>query len=303
MIAQMTYLQIITYFILYSALGWMVEVIYQALAKGIVVNRGFLNGPVCPIYGFGVVGIFITTTFIFGDNISSVNFFAVFLCGMVIATVIEFLGGWVLDRCFHARWWDYREKPFNLHGYICLEFSVIWGLGIVLVVREIQPLVRHLLMPFLKWEMSSWIVAAICLLYLADFVVSVSIMIGLNQRFAELNELQQRMRVVSNELSTRIGNEALEKAQKMDQFKLQTSLAKSELRDSLGDNRIELEDLIREMEERKHLFEAKKEEFYMAYLQRKHFGFGRVMRAFPEMRHRDYGELLQELRNQINLRG
>jgi uncharacterized membrane protein len=384
MTTQITPLAIITYFILYSVLGWMVEVVYQALTKGVVVNRGFLNGPVCPIYGFGVVGIFLTVTFIFGRNISSVSFGAIFLCGIIIATSIELFGGWVLDRCFHARWWDYREKPFNFHGYICLEFSIIWGLGIVLVVREVQPLVRSILAPFLAWRLAPWLVAAACLLYFADFVVSVFIMIGLNKRFAELDELRQRMRVVSDELSSRIGTEALETAQKMDDLKVQTSLVKAELRDALEDNRLELEEaraemlrareqriqslaqevedtvsemrrireekqealaqdveaaieertrareqrlealaqevenakaemrrireekreaLAQEMDERKRLLEEKKEEFYLAYLQRKHFGFGRVMRAFPQMEHRDYEDVLDELREQFNLRG
>ena len=134
MICGMTYYQICWYFLVYSFGGWVVEVIFHAVTLGKVINRGFLNGPVCPVYGFGVISVFamINTLQSSGYQMSDGM---IFIFGVILATVVELIAGWLLDVCFHARWWDYSDKPLNFHGYICLEFSLIWGLAIVLVVE------------------------------------------------------------------------------------------------------------------------------------------------------------------------
>ena len=134
MICGMTYFQICLYFLFYSFGGWVVEVIFHAVALGKVINRGFLNGPVCPVYGFGVLSVFaLLNTIQSGGHVMSEGM--IFVFGFVLATLVELIAGWLLDVCFHARWWDYSDKPLNFHGYICLEFSLIWGLAIVMVVK------------------------------------------------------------------------------------------------------------------------------------------------------------------------
>ena len=123
------------YFMVYSFLGWCVEIVFCAVTTGKVVNRGFLNGPLCPIYGFGMVailGFFDHLMLVLGAEGKS-NAFMLFLGGVFITTAIELFGGWALDKLFHIRWWDYSDKPFNFHGYICPEFSFFWGIGTVFV--------------------------------------------------------------------------------------------------------------------------------------------------------------------------
>ena len=134
MICGMTYYQICWYFLIYSFGGWALEVVYHAVACGKVINRGFLNGPVCPVYGFGVLSVFAMINTIQGGGYL-MNDGMIFLFGVILATAVELIAGWLLDVCFHARWWDYSNKPLNLHGYICLEFSLIWGVAILLVVK------------------------------------------------------------------------------------------------------------------------------------------------------------------------
>ena len=127
MICGMTYFQICLYFLVYSFGGWVVEVIFHAVALGKVINRGFLNGPVCPVYGFGALSVFaLLNTIQSGGHQMSEGM--IFVFGFVLATAVELIAGWLLDVCFHARWWDYSDKPLNFHGYICL-FSAI-GFGI-----------------------------------------------------------------------------------------------------------------------------------------------------------------------------
>ena len=133
----MTYYQICWYFLIYSFGGWALEVVYHAVACGKVINRGFLNGPVCPVYGFGVLSVFAMMNTFQGSGYQ-LSDGMIFLFGVILATAVELIAGWLLDVCFHARWWDYSNKPLNFHGYICLEFSLIWGVAILLVVKIFQ---------------------------------------------------------------------------------------------------------------------------------------------------------------------
>ena len=237
MIAGISYYHIFQYFLIYSFLGWCTEVAYAAVCEGRVVNRGFLNGPVCPIYGFGILTVFGTINTglsRFGTGSSYTNLLLIFLCGMALTTMIELFGGWALDRLFHASWWDYSDKPFNFHGYICLQFSLLWGIGIVLIVEVLHPLIAATfdrIMP----ETVGWpLMYFLYIVYASDTMLSVMIMVGLNKRLAELDEMQKRMRVVSNTLSDGIGRSALGTAQYIGEAKVQAALAKAEAIDSLS---------------------------------------------------------------------
>ena len=153
---------------------------------------------------------------------------------MALTTMIELFGGWALDRLFHASWWDYSDKPFNFHGYICLQFSLLWGIGIVLIVEVLHPLIAATfdrIMP----ETVGWpLMYFLYIVYASDTMLSVMIMVGLNKRLAELDEMQKRMRVVSNTLSDGIGRSALGTAQYIGEAKVQAALAKAEAIDSLS---------------------------------------------------------------------
>ena len=115
--------QIFAYFLIYSCLGWCLEVIYAAVTTGKLINRGFLNGPVCPIYGFGMVIVLFALTPL------SHNLLLLYLGGVILPSALELVGGWALYKLYHTRWWDYSDYPFNIGGYICLEFSLLWGVG------------------------------------------------------------------------------------------------------------------------------------------------------------------------------
>ena len=95
-------------FFIYAFLGWCTEVSYAALVTGKFVNRGFLNGPVCPVYGFGAVIILAALTPL-ADNL-----LLLFLGSMALASALEWLTGFALEKLFHQRWWDYSDQPFNL---------------------------------------------------------------------------------------------------------------------------------------------------------------------------------------------
>ena len=106
-------------FFIYAFFGWCIEVVFCGLNEGHFINRGFLNGPVCPIYGVGGVIVVLCLTPI-KDNI-----FLLFVGSALLTSILELITGFALDKIFHARWWDYTDMPFNIGGYICLKFSIL----------------------------------------------------------------------------------------------------------------------------------------------------------------------------------
>ena len=294
MICGMTYFQICLYFLFYSFGGWVVEVIFHAVALGKVINRGFLNGPVCPVYGFGVLSVFaLLNTIQSGGLVMSEGM--IFVFGFVLATLVELIAGWLLDVCFHARWWDYSDKPLNFHGYICLEFSLIWGLAIVMVVKVFQKYVENQASHTpATWE---WVVMAILYAaYFADFVVTVATIRGLNKKLTRLDKVSSDMRIVSDKLSNTLATTTIDTVQKVGEGKAQVTLAKAELRDATIEQKDKSIEMLRM---KKAELQAQFNELSGSITNHTVFGQGRIIKAFPEMKHRDYFELIQELKKKL----
>jgi len=119
--------QIIICLSFFSIMGWVCEVLWCSAGAGKLVNRGFLSGPWCPIYGFGALFISALAAPFAANPLS------VFLISVTVACVIEYFTGWLLETLFQNRWWDYSNKPFNLKGRVCLENAGIFG-GLGLIV-------------------------------------------------------------------------------------------------------------------------------------------------------------------------
>lgn len=200
----MTLYQILWYFLIYSFIGWCIEVIFHAMKAHRLVNRGFLNGPVCPVYGFGVVLVFAAVHVIVaqsGGSFQDISLFLLFPIGVVLTTAVELLGGYMLDKAFHARWWNYSNEKFNYHGYICLKFSLIWGLGVVFLVKVAHPVIEGSTIALLPVTIGIWMALFLCISYFSDFVVSVLIMLKLNRSLEELDHIQKDMRIVSDQIT------------------------------------------------------------------------------------------------------
>ena len=112
---------ILLYFFVYGFLGWCTEVAFAGVKEGKFVNRGFLNGPICPIYGVGVAVVVSCL-----DGLKD-NLILLYISSVVLVTALEWFTGFILDKLFHNKWWDYSSMPLNLNGYVCLLFSLIWG--------------------------------------------------------------------------------------------------------------------------------------------------------------------------------
>lgn len=181
------------FFFLFSFLGWCAEVAFAAVRQKKFVNRGFLNGPLCPIYGFGVVLLdFLLRPF--GRS------FAVLLVGsLVLGSALEWLAGFLLEKLFGQKWWDYSDQPHNLGGYVCLSFSVVWAVAGAVLVRFVLPLVYRLVAP-IPHTVSLVALGILGALTLADFLVTVAQIVGLNRKLKYLEYVSDKLRQGSEQL-------------------------------------------------------------------------------------------------------
>ena len=310
----MTLYAAVWYFIISSFLGWVLEVVYHAVGQGLVVNRGFLNGPVCPIYGVGVILIFTLAELVYEGGVEATQTIVLFAGGVVFATAVELFGGWALDKLFHARWWDYSNEPFNLHGYICLKFSLLWGLAIVFVVRVLHPFIAAHSAAMIPEKYGWPVLAVLGAAYLADIIVTVAIIIGLNKRITELDDMRANMRTVSDNLSEVLGKGGLMTAQRIENGQVQAALAKAELAEKMEAGRAEAAGRIEKVRADAQQRRDARAEALEAQLDRAEATVGvwfekqskmrtyimkRIIKAFPDFALHEHEETLAELKQYI----
>ena len=155
-------------FIIYSFIGWIIDIcdIYYHTKR--FVNRGFLIGPYCPIYGVGVILII----FLLKDFIDTP--LALFILATVICMILEYLTSYIMEKLFNARWWDYSARKFNLNGRICLETTIPFGLGAMLVMYIVQPFIANILNK-ISYNMVIIIGIVLMIIFIIDTIISFSV--------------------------------------------------------------------------------------------------------------------------------
>lgn len=133
------YAHLLLYFFFYSFVGWIWESCYVSVCTRRLTNRGFLTGPMLPIYGSGAVVMLCATYPVQSSDIG------IFLLGLIAATVLEYVTGVIMEALFQVRYWDYSDKKFNLQGHICLSSSLAWGVFTLLLIRVVHPRISALL--------------------------------------------------------------------------------------------------------------------------------------------------------------
>ena len=304
MFCGMTIYQIFWYFIIYSLIGWMIEVIFLAVTQGKIVNRGFLNGPLCPVYGSGVLMVLIVLYLVdsilgIKTSVDASHPMILFAIGIVFATLIEFMAGFILDKLFHARWWDYSERKFNINGYICLEFSIVWGLAIAFVLRVIQPGIENIV-DMIPHILGILFLVIIYLIFVADIVITVLTVLKMNKQLERMEDIQKSILKISNEMSELIGSGTIKTMGKLEKGYETATIKQLQLHENLNENKEELLSAIKnskedyqkrrlELEER---FEHLKKEFMYSKL----FGTRRLLIAFPGMKHNLYQKMIDKLK-------
>ncbi len=296
MIVGISYYQLLSWFIIYSFLGWCLEVVFHAVTMGKIVNRGFLNGPICPVYGFGAVAILVGGQSFDTAGIVNMNPVIVFMAGMILATLIELIAGWLLDIIFHARYWDYTKEPFNFKGYICLRFSLLWGLGTLIIARVIHPIIAHVGDISVPTRLSWILLIIIYIVFIVDVIITTSVLIGINRKLKQINELREKMRVVSDTMSTSLGGSALMTTQAIQGGRVQAHIARTTVTDALVEKADAAQDMYYNT---KSSIEKQINEIRSGMMKHSHSMLKRVLTAFPTLMHDDYQDLIEEFRQEL----
>ena len=282
---------IILYFFIYGFLGWCTEVAYAAVKERKFVNRGFLNGPICPIYGVGVV-IVVQLLDPYAHQLG-----LLYLLSSVLTTTLEWLTGIALDKLFHHKWWDYSEMPLNIGGYVCLLFSLVWGAACVVIMKIVHPMTEKLteLVPFPLG-------LTLCVLFIIVLAVDIAVtsagILKLNKRLEAMEKIAMELHEISDKMGINIHEnvmDAVEKLERLEDRKEEFLEKYGEFSDLKEDLK---EDIRGDMRMRREELKKRYEELAAAstHVSR------RLAKAFPKMESRKHREILNELRERMEKR-
>lgn len=216
------------YFVIYAVLGWCLEVCFCTVNTGKLVNRGFLSGPVCPIYGFGMVIVVAALTPV-ADSVP-----ALFFWGALLTSALELAAGWTLKKLFHTSWWDYSDVPFNLGGYICLKFSLAWGAAVAAVMRLLHPLVAGMVAAVPR-PLGTALLCCALAAFVCDAAVTVNGILKLNRDLGRIAQVARLLHAGSDKIAESLGGTALAVDGKLDETKLDAAarvdIARAEILD------------------------------------------------------------------------
>ncbi|MCX8132204.1 MAG: putative ABC transporter permease [Clostridia bacterium] len=187
--------KLIIYFLVYSFVGWCIEVIYVSLSEGRLVNRGFLTGPFCCVYGFGALSVIMLL------RRCKHNIFLLFSCAAISTTLVEYVSAYIMEKAFNQILWNYSNEPFNIAGRVCLRNALIWGTIAVIMIYAIHPIIRYTAREISK-TIKPIIIYLIIIYFISDFLLS-SLMASDTDSYTKLifrllNEISNNVRYIKN---------------------------------------------------------------------------------------------------------
>ena len=280
---------LILYFFVYGFLGWCTEVAFAACKERKFVNRGFLNGPICPIYGIGV-GIVVQFLTPYKENLVQL-----YIASVVMVTALEWVTGFILEKIFHNKWWDYSKMPLNLNGYVCLLFSLIWGVACVLIVDFIHPLI-HKVLSWIPFPVGMTLIVVLSIVMFVDLYVTASTILKMNKHLEKMKEIAADLHRISDELGESIYQEVVEVLERKDGWKLKVQEASGDFKDKIQGASGGVKDKIQGVSD-----EAMEK---IADLKKKYKEIGgkgtqiskRLLKAFPRIESERYREAMEDLK-------
>lgn len=288
---------------LYSFLGWCGEMVYCSLGqRRLCEKRGFLNGPICPIYGHGALLVLMT-----GGYQTPLE---TFLIGAIQTSAVEYLTSYLMERLFHMRWWDYSRKRFNLNGRICLLNSTLFGLACVLLCHVVQPFLIDYVHQLLRSGAGIPLAFALTVIYIIDIVLSVRSAIQIGNRLEKLH-------AIHDELTDKLERLKAEQQQALEAQKERVEEFVSAARQSVEERGEETAQHIqarldRLKEEQQHSRDAHRarlesaraeaQQRLKALYDKPDFFERRLLRSFPTMRSLRHGEALNKMREYLESR-
>ncbi len=277
------------YLMLYSFLGWLYESIYCSLREKHLINRGFLNGPLCPVYGFGALIILF-----FFQGREQEGLLTLFLSSAVLTCILEYITSWLLEKLFHVKLWDYSQMKFQLNGRVCLLGAIVFGIFSVCLIKWIHPF-------FSGWiqkipELWIYVVSGVMfVLFVLDIVVTVRALIDLNQKLEEIQKA--------------INLEKEKSRKRLDEFLESLQTKRADFSDLWKEKKADVQEVIRQAvtESKGRIRERFEKSEYNTdrikkLLKTRYFSQRRLLRAFPKMKSVSANDALERLREMLKKR-
>ena len=197
----------ILFFFVYSFLGWCLEVICKLITEKRFINRGILIGPICPIYGYGVLIMTLFFRKYLNDPIT------LFILIIISCSILEYFTSYFLEKVYHTRWWDYSTKKFNINGRICLETMIPFGILGLLIMNYMNPIVFNLL-NILPNHLIYILSTIFLITYIIDNIISCKIIYNIQKLSKEIQS-KQIIKKDDTERITRLVRKQIEKSMKL----------------------------------------------------------------------------------------
>lgn len=268
------------YFVIYSFIGWCCETTYCSVLQKQFVNRGFLNGPFCPIYGFGALAIVATLT-PFVHNIP-----LLFVFSIIITSIMEYFTSFVLEKLFNMKWWDYSNHKFNIHGRVCLENSLMFGVLSLIVMLIIHPIVVDFI-DYIPKNILFILGISIEIYFVLDLIITVHTILQLNGKLKQIHLIIKELK------------------DKKEYYKIITQEIIENKLETLVENRLEtLEDRFEILKERENYRYAKNriEELknkLNTLLSSHKLLHRRIIKAFPNISSNKHKDILNKIKEDI----
>jgi uncharacterized membrane protein len=214
-----TWYQWLLFFFIYCFIGWIIESTYVSVRSLHFVNRGFLRLPLLPLYGSGAIIMLWLSIPVQG------NLFLVFLFGMLGASALEYVTGYVMERLFKMKYWDYSNNPFNLNGYVCLTNSIAWGLLTLLLTEVIHRPLEWLVLR-LNGTACTILVIMVGLFFVTDAIRSTKEALDLGRILETMTKLKSEL----DEVQVQMALLKAETAQKVSDIKTETIMKAASLK-------------------------------------------------------------------------
>ncbi|MBU3156388.1 putative ABC transporter permease [Clostridium estertheticum] len=265
------------YFIVYSFMGWCLETIYATIRKKGFVNRGFLHGPFCPIYGFAILSIIVLLKPI--EN----NYIFLLLGSIFLTSIIEYITGYILETTFDSTWWDYSDEPYNLHGRICLKFSIIWGFISILILKVIHPYIEYIV-NLIPPNPGVFLFYITLVYFILDFIITIITILKLRSLLTQLITAYSELTDKFLDFKSNLGNTK-----------------------SIPELRIKLDQLIdlaeTKMSKKKSNIESVLKEVKIKYdslFIKKYPNYSRLIKAFPDLKFKGLDAIFKDVKHIIH---
>ncbi len=265
---------IFLWLIIYSVIGWIYESTLCSITERRFVNRGFLNGPYCPIYGFGAILDILILGWI-------ENPILLFVLSAILTCTLEYITSYLMEKLFHARWWDYSNRKFNINGRVCLIGAVVFGTLSLILIKLVHPLVLKMI-GMMNDTLFHTIVIALAVIFITDNVITIA---GFCHFDKKIKKFADEFKIQTEKLSENI---KVKTEDITEDIKVKAENIKAKTENIKNKTNIQVPSVFSDIQENL----AKKFNF-----QEK-----RMLKAFPKFKSINYNEVLEDLKEKLKIK-